>query len=228
MSRKHQVLFLLFLMPLWLSAQYYLSGEDPASLRWKQINTNYFRIIYPQESALQAQKLARLLDQTYHASRLDIASPALRSDLILHNQSVISNASVAWAPRRLDFYTTPAQDGYAQDWFKQLATHELRHVAQISKLNQGFGRLLNIILGEQASAGLLGAFIPMWFMEGDAVTNETMLSFSGRGRDGIFLSKMRAQLLQKGYYVYDKAYFGSYKDYTPNIYELGYYLVAHN
>jgi len=228
MSRKHQVLFLLFLLPLWLSAQYYLSGEDPASLRWKQINTSYFRIIYPQESASQAQKLARLLDQTYQASRLDIASPALRSDLILHNQSVISNASVAWAPRRLDFYTTPAQDGYAQDWFKQLAVHELRHVAQISKLNQGFGHALNIVLGQQASAGLLGAFIPMWFMEGDAVTNETMLSFSGRGRDGIFLSKMRAQLLQKGYYVYDKAYFGSYKDYTPNIYELGYYLVAHN
>lgn len=228
MNYKHPLLFLFFLLPFWLSAQYYLSGEDPASLRWKQINTNYFRIIYPEQSALQAQKLARLLDQTYQASRLDIASPALKSDLILHNQSVISNASVAWAPHRLDFYTTPAQDGYAQEWFKQLAVHELRHVAQISKLNQGFGHAMNIVLGEQASAVLLGAFIPMWFMEGDAVTNETMLSYSGRGRDGIFLSKMRAQLLQKGYYVYDKAYFGSYKDYTPNIYELGYYLVAHN
>lgn len=228
MNRKRLLLFFLFMLPLWLSAQYYLSGEDPASLRWKQINTDYFRIIYPQQSALQAQKLARLLDQTYQASRLDIASPALKSDLILHNQSVISNASVAWAPHRLDFYTTPAQDGYAQDWFKQLAVHELRHVAQISKLNQGFGHALNIILGQQASAGLLGTFIPMWFMEGDAVANETMLSFSGRGREGIFLSKMRAQLLQKGYYVYDKAYFGSYKDYTPNIYELGYYLVVHN
>lgn len=228
MNHKYQLLFLLFLLPFWLSAQYYLSGEDPASLRWKQINTNYFRIIYPEQSALQAQELARLLDQTYHASRLDIVSPALKSDLILHNQSVISNASVAWAPRRLEFYTTPAQDGYAQDWFKQLAAHELRHVAQISKLNQGFGHAMNIVLGEQASAALLGAFVPLWFMEGDAVTNETMLSFSGRGRDGIFLSKLRAQLLQKGYYVYDKAYFGSYKDYTPNIYELGYYLVAHN
>ncbi|MDY0076333.1 MAG: hypothetical protein RBR87_03570 [Bacteroidales bacterium] len=228
MRYKHLIIFLLLLLPFWLSAQYYLSGEDPASLRWKQISTNYFRIIYPEQSALQAQKLARLLDQTYQASRLDIASPAVKSDLILHNQSVISNASVAWAPRRLDFYTTPAQDGYAQNWFKQLAAHELRHVAQISKLNQGFGHALNIIVGEQASAALLGAFIPLWFMEGDAVTNETMLSFSGRGRDGIFLSKLRAQLLQKGFYVYDKAYFDSYKDYTPNIYELGYYLVAHN
>ncbi|MDA3941991.1 MAG: hypothetical protein PF694_00465 [Bacteroidetes bacterium] len=222
-------LILTFLiLPLCLTAQYYLSGEDPSSLRWKQINTTWFRVIYPEEAGTQAQKLAQILDQVYAASRLDLASPALRSDLILHNQAVISNATVAWAPRRLDFFSQPPQNGYAQNWFSQLAVHELRHIAQISKFNDGLGRLLNIGFGQQASAALLGAFIPLWFTEGDAVTNETMLSYSGRGREGIFLSKLRTQLLQKGYYVYDKAYFGSYKDYTPNIYELGYYLVAHN
>jgi hypothetical protein len=221
------ILFLFFSLTTW--AQYYLSGEDPASIRWKQIQTEQFRIIFPHENESQAQQLATLLDKTYAASRLDLMSPAVKSDLILHTRSTISNATVAWAPRRLDFFNTPPQDGYAQNWFKQLAAHELRHVAQLQKLTDGAtGEVLSIALGQQATAALLGAFVPLWFIEGDAVVNETMLSHSGRGRDGIFLAKLKAQLLQKGYYVYDKAYFGSFKDYTPDIYELGYYLVGHN
>lgn len=221
------ILFLLF--SITLQAQYYLSGEDPAAIRWKQIQTEQFRIIFPHENESQAQQLASLLEKTYAASRLDLRSPAVKSDLILHTRSTISNATVAWAPRRLDFYNTPPQDGYAQNWFKQLASHELRHVAQLQKLTDGTtGKVLNIALGQQATAALLGAFVPLWFIEGDAVVNETMLSHSGRGRDGVFLAKLKAQLLQKGYYVYDKAYFGSFKDYTPDIYELGYYLVGHN
>ncbi|HOI32020.1 MAG TPA: hypothetical protein PLC47_04580, partial [Bacteroidales bacterium] len=227
--KKLSWILLFHFFSLTTQAQYYLSGEDPASVRWKQIQTEQFRIIFPHENESQAQQLASLLEKTYAASRLDLMSPAVKSDLILHTRSTISNASVAWAPRRLDFYNTPPQDGYAQDWFKQLAAHELRHVAQLQKLAAGTtGKVLNIVLGQQAIAALLGVFVPLWFMEGDAVVNETMLSHSGRGRDGIFLAKLKAQLMQKGYYVYDKAYFGSYKDFTPDIYELGYYLTAHN
>jgi len=227
--KKLSWILLLLLLSLTTRAQYYLSGEDPAAIRWKQIQTEQFRIIFPHENESQAQQLAALLEKTYAASRLDLVSPAVKSDLILHTRSTISNAIVAWAPRRLDFYSTPPQDGYAQNWFKQLAAHELRHVAQLQKLGDGStGKVLNIALGQQATAALLGAFVPLWFIEGDAVVNETMLSHSGRGRDGIFLAKLKAQLLQKGYYLYDKAYFGSYKDYTPDIYELGYYLVGHN
>lgn len=228
MKKLGWIIFFLF-YSFTTQAQYYLSGEDPASIHWKQIQTERFRIIFPHENESQAQQLVSLLEKTYAASRLDLISPAVKSDLILHTRSTISNATVAWAPRRLDFYNTPPQDGYAQDWFKQLAAHELRHVAQLQKLAAGTtGKVLNIVLGQQATAALLGAFVPLWFIEGDAVVNETMLSHSGRGRDGIFLAKLKAQLMQKGYYVYDKAYFGSYKDYTPNIYELGYYLVGHN
>lgn len=211
-----------------LQAQYYLTGEDPASVKWNQLRTTYFRVIYPQANKEQAWELAMLLDTIYQASNFDLSSKTVRTDLILHSHSVISNALVAWAPRRADFYTTPPQDGYAQPWLKQLAVHELRHVSQINRLNQGFGKVLAYGFGQQISAGLLGAFVPLWFMEGDAVTNETSLSLSGRGRDGLFLAGLHAQLIQKGYYSLEKAYFGSYRDYTPDIYELGYYMVAHN
>lgn len=219
-------IFLLMLSGI--QAQYYLTGEDPAHVKWNQLQTTWFRVIYPQGEYAQAATLAHLLDETYQASNFDLTSKPLHSDLILHTHSVVSNASVAWAPRRLDFFNTPAQDGYAQPWFKQLAAHELRHVSQINRLNQGFGKILAVGFGQQITAGLLGAFVPLWFMEGDAVVNETQLSLSGRGRDGLFLAGLHAQLLQKGYYSLEKAYFGSFRDYTPNIYELGYYIVAHN
>jgi len=228
MRRFFSSLFFLLLISFSLQAQYYLSGEDPASIKWHQLNTKSFRVIFAEDDELQAQSIAILLDRVYEASLFDLSSRPVKSDLILHNRSIISNASVAWAPRRLDFYTTPPQDGYAQPWMTQLAVHELRHVAQINRLNQGFGRFFYFAFGQQVTAGVLGVFVPLWFMEGDAVTNETSLSMSGCGRDGLFLSGLRAQILQKGYYPYDKAYFGSFRDYTPDIYELGYYLVAHN
>jgi hypothetical protein len=160
--------------------------------------------------------------------RFDLDAPALPTDMILHNRSVISNATVAWAPRRIDLYHTPPQDGYAQPWYNQLATHELRHVAQLSKINTGFTRVLSYAFGEQVVAGIFGLYLPFYFVEGDAVVTETALGNSGRGRQPLFEAGLRAQLLEIGYYLHDKAYFGSYKDHTPNVYELGYFIVGHN
>ena len=221
------LLFVLFTLSN-IHAQYYATGQDPSSIKWKQINTKYFRIIFPESNYFNAQKLANLLDTTFKASLFDISSRTVKTDIILHTNSIISNAMVAWAPRRAEFFNTPPQDGYAQEWYKQLAVHELRHIAQISKLNTGFGKVVSTIFGQQGTIAAFGLFIPNWFIEGDAVANETAMSKSGRGRSPLFEAGLRAQLIEKGYYVYDKAYFGSYKDYTPNVYELGYQIVAHN
>ena len=66
----------------------------------------------------------------------------------------------------------------------------------------------------------------MWFLEGDAVAAETALSNAGRGRVPSFEMKLRSQIIQKGIYPYDKAVFGSYNDYVPDHYTMGYHLVA--
>jgi hypothetical protein len=227
MNRIH-LLTLIFLFPLLLNAQYFLTGQDPASVRWRQIRSDNFRIIFAAEDSLRAGKLLNLFQHSYPHIRFDLDSPETQSDVILHNKSVISNAMVGWAPRRIDFFHTPPQDGYAQEWFRQLTIHELRHLAQVSKVNRGFGKSLSVLFGQQGTAGLFGLFVPFWFVEGDAVATETAMSYSGRGRSPLFEAGLRAQLLEIGYYVYDKAYFGSFKDYTPDVYELGYYIVGHN
>ena len=228
MGRKFFIVCLLLLFVFEAKTQYYLSGNDPASIRWKQLKTKKFRVIFPDNYTEKAKELAKLLDTTYYATRFDFQSRAFRSDIIIHSKSSSSNGVVTWAPRRVDLYPVPSQKSYAQTWFKQLTTHELRHVAQIGILRRGFGNVIHVALGEQGTAALLGLFVPTWFLEGDAVAMETALSHSGRGRSSQFSAGLRAQLFEKGFYDYDKAYFGSYKDFTPNIYELGYFLVAHN
>ena len=133
---------------------------------------------------------------------------------------------VAWAPKRVELYATPPQNDGTQTWLDHLATHEYRHVVQMDDLERGFTQILNTIFGQQATALVVGLYLPLWFMEGDAVCTETVLGESGRGREPEFEQELRAQLLEKGAYSYDKAVLGSYKDYVPNRYNLGYYLVG--
>jgi len=71
----------------------------------------------------------------------------------------------------------------------------------------------------------MGIFLPMWFVEGDAVYSETIFSESGRGRSPNFTMDLKAQVLNKKIYSYDKALYGSFRDYVPDHYTLGYQLV---
>ncbi len=209
-------------------AQFFLTGQDPASIRWKQLQTEHFRFIFPEEYSLQALKAANIFETVYPAVLSDLAAPARKTSVIMHNRSVVSNAMVAFAPTRVELFNTPPQENYAQQWYKQLAIHELRHVAQLNKINTAFTNELTYLFGEQIVAGIFGLYLPFYFVEGDAVVTETALGNSGRGRQPLFEAGLRAQLLEIGPYRHDKAYFGSFRDHVPNVYELGYFVVGHN
>ncbi len=207
-------------------AQFFSTGQDPASVRWNQIKTNNFQIIFPAGNEKNAQYLANMLDTVYYIDSKTLKQNPKPISVLLHEHSVISNAYVGWAPKRVELFHTPPQDLYAQPWLQLLSLHEYRHVVQVSKVNQGLTKVLSYIFGQQATAGVVGAYVPFWFLEGDAVYSETYHSYSGRGRVSSFSMPLRAQLINKKIYSYDKAVFGSYKDFVPNHYILGYHLVA--
>lgn len=209
-----------------VDAQYYSTGQEPFSVRWRQIKTESVRLIYPDHYEQKARWLASYLDTVSVYASHTLSYKPKRVSLIMHTQSDISNAVVAWAPKRMEFYTTPPQDMYAQPWLEQLSLHEYRHVVQIEKLNQGPTKVISWLFGEQGTAAMLGLYVPPWFLEGDAVATETALSRSGRGRVPQFEMRLRAQLLEKGVYAYDKAVLGSYRDFIPDHYVLGYHLIA--
>ena len=224
--RKLLLVIVLLLGLLNVKAQYFQSGQDPASLKWRQINSTNFQLIYPDYYELQAQKLAHIMEKVYAYPSKSINHKPTKISIILHTQTVQSNGLVAYAPKRSEFYTTPHQGIYPQDWLEQLALHEFRHVVQLDKINTEIPKIIKILLGEQGTALVFGSYLPWWFIEGDAVVTETALSNFGRGRFPSFLMEHKAQVVEKGVFKYDKIYNGSIKDFVPDHYKLGYYMVG--
>lgn len=222
---------LVFLLPVLLSflnlnGQYFQTGQDPARIKWRQINTPDFQVIYPGYYEIEAQRLTYILEKVYEYGGNTLNHRPGKISVILHTQTIKSNGLVAWAPRRSELFTTPHQDIYAQDWLEQLALHEFRHVVQVDKMNSQLPSLVKLLLGEQGTALFFGAYIPWWLIEGDAVITETALSSYGRGRQPSFLMEHKARIVEKGDMSYDKAYNGSFREYIPDHYKLGYYLAG--
>lgn len=215
-----------FLLQLNAKAQFFQTGQDPSSIRWRQINTEQFQVIYPEEFEKEAQRISFVLEQVYQYGWKTLNFHPRKISVILHTRTVNSNGLVAWAPKRIELFTTPNQQIYAQDWLEQLSLHEFRHLVQLDKIQSELPGLVKAILGEQATALVTGIYLPFWFLEGDAVVTETALSKNGRGRMASFSMEYRAQLLEKGKYTFDKAYLGSFKDFVPDHYRLGYFMVA--
>jgi hypothetical protein len=220
------LIFLLLLLANSTNAQFYQTGQDPSRIQWRQINTENFQVIYPQEFETEAQRLTFVLNKVYDYSAHSMNHAPHKISVVLHTRTANSNGLVAWAPKRMELFTTPNQQMYSQDWLNQLALHEFRHLIQMDKIQSELPFMLKFILGEQATALVTGVYLPLWFLEGDAVVNETALSHSGRGRQASFTMEYRARLVDKGIYSFSKAYLGSYKDFVPDYYKLGYLMVG--
>lgn len=205
-------------------AQFVNFGQDRASLRWKQIKTDRFQIIYPDFFEADAQKAANIYNRLYsHANSLRVQPRKI--SMILHADGGVSNGNVALAPRKSELYTLPPQDP-TDVWLQHLCVHEFRHVQQFDKINQGMTRGLSFLFGDLFPVAVMGVYVPMWFIEGDAVCFETAVGHLGRGRSPEFLNDMKAQIVEKGIYKYPKAILGSYKNHVPNRYALGYFMTA--
>jgi len=218
---------LMFLYQPTAFSQFYETGQDPASVHWSQINTKNYQVIFDRKYEDKAQRIANILEYAYDYVNVTLKDQPKKISVILHNHSSVSNGMVAWAPKRVELYPTPGQDIYAQEWLEQLVIHELRHVVQTDKMNQGITEVLRIVFGQQATGAMM-AMVPKWFLEGDAVATETALSHSGRGRIPDFEMELRALTLKrKKIYSFEKSVHGSYKDFVPDHYRYGYQLVAY-
>jgi hypothetical protein len=223
--------FIILYLTLLLSAQnifsqYYDTGQDPSSLKWVQIKTGRFKIIYPEKYGESGIEFAKSLDDAY--SKLGSLFPAkkFRIPVVIHNYTTISNGYVAWAPRRMEIYPTPEQNTIPLDPIRQLSIHELTHVLQMESLNKGFTKGLSYLFGEQIY-GVVAFLLPLWFLEGDAVFAESALTESGRGRSPSFQKQMKAiSVEKKKMYKYDQIVSGSFREFIPDHYQSGYQMVT--
>ena len=227
MNKGRMAFILLLFVSAGIYGQFYEYGQDAGSLKWNHFKTSNYHVIYPRGIDSLAQAFADRLEYYYPYLGQPLEHQHRPLPVIIHNESSFSNGVYVYAPKRLEIFTNPDPNDNNEDWLTQLALHEGRHAVQIDKLNQGFTRVLSVLGGEQV-VGAMGVFLPYWYLEGDAVDSETRLSNTGRGRQPSFEMPLKAQLLEENrVYSFSKATMGSYKDFIPNHYQLGYLLVRY-
>jgi hypothetical protein len=203
-------------------------SQNPPSLRWHEVRTPHFRVLYAGGLDSAAQRTAARLEQLHGPGVATLGVSPRPIGVVLQNQTTVSNGFVTFLPRHAEFFTTPQQGlGLGTvDWLDGLAVHEYRHVGQFEKARQGVGRVLGPLFGDGA-LGLAAVGVPQWFFEGDAVGTETALTRSGRGRIPSFGVGLRANLLAGCRYSYQKAANGSFRDLVPDWYVLGYFMTSY-
>jgi len=199
-------------------SQFFDESQTPLSVKWRQIEHGGFKIIYPNSLEKDAQRMANTLAYIYPTVARSLGESKTIIPVVLQNQGTTSNGFVQLAPKKSQFYTMSSQQFDSQEWLNNLAIHELRHVVQFNKITGSTG----FPFPEEVYFGYIGVSTPLWFLEGDAVSTETSLTYSGRGRQPNWIMPFRTSLLEGKNFNYSKAYFGSEKDVTPGYYQLGY------
>ena len=219
----------LFLTSFSTCAQVVLENNPP-SLKWYQVMTPHFRVIYSEGFEVRAQRVANALEHIREPAARTLGSVPRRISVILQNQSAVSNGFVSILPRRSEFYAMPTQDYNfigTNDWLDLLTAHEYRHVVQYQHATRGFNKAIYYLFGSISLAGMAQVAAPSWFWEGDAVATETALTPSGRGKIPNFSLLMRTNLLEGRTFNYHKQHLRSYRHNIPDHYVLGYHMVSY-
>ncbi len=222
------LIFFLLLFSFCIQAQNF--GGNPASIKWKQVNTTKARVIFSAGLDSQANRIANIMKLLGDTTAKTIGGRQKKWNIILQNQLTVSNAYVRLAPLMSEFYMTPEQNNFSNGslrWDDNLIIHENRHMQQLSNFNKGFTKVFSFFLGEEGQLLANGMTIPDYFFEGDAVWQETVVSKQGRGRMPFFYNDFKSLWLANKNYSWMKLRNGSYKDFIPNHYALGYQLTAY-
>lgn len=209
-------------------AQRYPLGLNPDAQRWRQIKTDTVHVIFPEGLEKQANRVANLVQLLYEQTA-SIGEKQKRVPIILHHRTTVSNGFVTLSPFRSEFYLTPPQEGFlgTGNWLDLLTIHEYRHIQQFLNARRGVSKVVSWVFGQNGWMFMRALALPRWFMEGDAICTETALTPAGRGRLPLFEMEYRSIRLSGRKYSYEKASAGSFRNFVPNHYNLGYHLTSY-
>lgn len=224
---KYLIAFL-FLLTCYFNLEAQEFGGNRFSTRWQQLDTDTARIIFPRGLDRSAARVLGTIHSIAEKDQITLGGKLKKINIVLQPHTTISNGYVGLGPYRSEFYMTPPADNFdmgTSNWIDQLTLHEYRHVQQYNNFYSGASKVMRRLFGEEGYALAIDAAIPNWFFEGDAVFQETVLSGQGRGRLPSFLNAYPLLWQAGKSYSWMKLRNGSYKDYVPNHYDIGYLLI---
>jgi len=223
---KRYCLFLLCLLAVQLAPAQYFTWGTESFQKWKIRSTPHINVISPLSQPTDTAFIRYFDSAAVYQTRL-MPSKQRRLNIVLHPNTLLSNGFVAPAPIRSELFTIPSRDFYPGYWPQQLAWHEMRHYAQTMVAYDQMKTRFGFVFGEYLAAGFMGLVVPSWFIEGDATASETAFLNTGRGRSPSFSTPLLAQLsAMESIQSYDNFLLGSDKNYMPNQYLYGYWMVA--
>lgn len=224
MRRILTIVVVLFLVSATSKSQGTIDG-NPIKQKWKQINTDTLRVIFPAEIEDQAQNVSNIIHYIAAQDNASVGNRLRKLNVLMKNNTTIPNGFVGMAPFKSEFFCTPPQDPYTvggDDFINTLAVHEYRHAQQMTNQLRGFAWIPYIFSGEGGFGTFTNLIAPNWYYEGDAVISETALTNGGRGRLPAFFNEFRSNMLDGNKLSYMKLRNGSYKERLPHHYRLGY------
>jgi hypothetical protein len=161
---------------------------DPR-LRFQTISTARFDIHYHQGGEAEARRLAEIAETVAASLDATLGPPSGRVQVILVDQSDLSNGWATPLPFNTIEITAAAPGGDSllgntRDWLRLVFTHEYTHVVHLSRGRGWIGGLRRIV----GRMPLLypNLYLPSWQIEGIATYEEGGSTRDGRVRDGRF------------------------------------------
>ena len=79
-----------------------IRGQSP-STKWRQVNTDTVRVIFPKGWDVQAQRIATIVHQLQKQYAHSIGDSIRKINVVLQDQTLFSNAYVGLAPYEVNF-----------------------------------------------------------------------------------------------------------------------------
>ncbi|MGN0002781.1 MAG: hypothetical protein ACI35V_05035 [Sphingobacterium composti] len=203
-----------------LIAQIFDNSQPHYKVKWSQINTDNYRLIFPNEFTNSAPTLANQIDKYLKFAEQSLDKKTKKINIIVQQNHLLKNGFVQLAPRKSELFSTPSGTADNQEWLPNLTLHELQHVVQFDKLTGKISKPF----GELLALAFFGINLPSWFYEGDATLHETLYSKGGRGRLSEWNMEIRTNIQSSKKYSFNKYVHGSFKDIVPSFYTIGYFM----
>ncbi len=211
------------------SAQIIKPDQDPARIKWYQIKTEGFKLIYPEGYDSLAVKYAEIYAKYRVPVSLTSGFLPAKLPVVLHPENASASYALTQFPSRIDMSVLP-QGHYVFSY----PVHEMAAISlsrQASHLNfasSNVFRPFTWLLGELFPAAVNMLYPDTWLLDGDAAAAATALVPGGYGRYGDFLNYYMAALDAgdvRGY-KWDRWAIGSYNKYTPGTDAFGYMILS--
>jgi WD40-like Beta Propeller Repeat len=165
------------------------SGRYDPRLRFQTISTPRFDIHFHQGEEAQARRLVMLAEAVAADLDTTLGPPSGRVQVILVNQSDLSNGWATPIPFNTIEIVAAAPDGSSligntDDWLRMVFAHEYTHIVHLSRGRGWIGGLRRVF----GRMPLLypNLYLPLWQIEGIAVYEESALTGQGRVPDSNF------------------------------------------